>query len=346
MSEQRYRAGIIGLGFIGGADQVSGDALGQTVSGLDGTHYYGYANHQRVDLICGSSRDAGRRQRFEERAGVPTYADWTAMLDAEEFDIVSVATYAPQHAEMVIACAEKGVRAIYCEKPIATTVSDADRMVAACEKARSLLVINHQRRFNLGHRRLRQLVADGGLGELTSLSTEWSAGRLGNVGTHMFDAMQMVASLPAQAVSGFLDLVGKPDCRGPEFADPGGWGMIRFGEDLLGMVEASDYGFADGSITIIGTEGRAAIAGGSIALHFKNGDADDWPPDSDMSGMDRATSEIVDYLDGAGEFPYDVGEAVRTLEAIAAFHISHAGDGAWVQLPLAGGERHTLVNSG
>ena len=55
MSEQRYRAGIIGLGFIGGADQVSGDALGQSVSGLDGTHYYGYANHSRVDLVCGST---------------------------------------------------------------------------------------------------------------------------------------------------------------------------------------------------------------------------------------------------------------------------------------------------
>ncbi len=162
----------------------------------------------------------------------------------------------------------------------------------------------------------------------------------------MFDAMQMVTSRPAQAVSGFLDLVGKPDCRGPEFADPGGWGMIRFGNDLFGMVEASDYGFADGSITIIGTEGRAVIAGGSVAVRFSNGDAEDWPPDADMTGMDRATVEIVDHLDGTAEFPYHVGAAVRTLEAIAAFHISHAGDGAWVQLPLTGGERDTLVNSG
>jgi len=346
MSEPRYRSGIIGLGFIGGADQVSGDALGQTVSGLDGTHYYSHASHPRVDLICGSSRDAGRRHRFEERAGVHTYADWVAMLDAEQFDIVSVATYAPQHAEMVIACAEKGVRAILCEKPIATTVADADRMVAACEKTGSLLVINHQRRFNLGHRRLRQLIADGGLGTLTSLSTEWPGGRLGNVGTHMFDAMQMVISQPAQAVTGILDLAGKPDCRGPGFADPGGWGMIRFAGDLLGMVEASDYGFADGSMTIIGSEGRASIAGGSIALSFRNGTSENWPPDADMSGMDRIVCEIVDYLDGAGDFAYDVNEAVRTLEAIAAFHVSHARGGAWVQLPLAGDERTTIVNSG
>ena len=346
MSDRKYRAGIIGLGFIGGADQVSGDALGQDVVDLDGTHYYGYANHPNVELVCGSSRDEGRRRRFEERASVHTYESWRDMLDAESFDIISVATYAPQHGDIVVACAEKGVQAIYCEKPIAPTVSEADRMMAACERTGTLLVINHQRRFNLGHRRLRQLVADGGLGELSSMSTEWPAGRLGNVGTHMFDAMQMIASREAVAVTGVLDFAGKPDCRGPEFADPGGWGMIRFNGGLLGMVHASDYGFADGSITVIGTEGRARIVGGGVSIQFRGGETEQWPADSDMTGMDRATSEIVDHLDGKAEFPYDVREAVRTLEAIAAFHISHERGGAWVSLPLRSGERDTPVNSG
>ena len=143
MSDVAYRAGIIGLGFIGGADQVSGDALGQQVEDLDGTHFFAYANYPRIELVAGSSRDAGRRRRFEARAGVKTYSDWRVMLEEEQLDIVSVATNAPQHAEITISCAEKRVRAIYCEKPIATRVIDAERMVAACKKAGSLLVINH-----------------------------------------------------------------------------------------------------------------------------------------------------------------------------------------------------------
>ena len=49
-----YRAGIIGLGFIGGADQVSGDALGQQVSGLDGTHLEALAENPCVALVAGS----------------------------------------------------------------------------------------------------------------------------------------------------------------------------------------------------------------------------------------------------------------------------------------------------
>ena len=71
-----YRAGIIGLGFIGGADQVSGDALGQQVTELDGTHLFALQNHAEVELVAGSSRDEGRRGRFSERTGARTYANW------------------------------------------------------------------------------------------------------------------------------------------------------------------------------------------------------------------------------------------------------------------------------
>ena len=64
-----YRAGIIGLGFIGAGDQVSGDALGQQVEDLDGTHLEALANNPQVDVVAGSSRDQGRRDRFEKRSG-------------------------------------------------------------------------------------------------------------------------------------------------------------------------------------------------------------------------------------------------------------------------------------
>ena len=347
MSDAIYRAGIIGLGFIGGADQASGDALGQQVEGLDGTHLFAYANHSRIELAAGSSRDAGRRRRFEFRAGTRTYSDWSVMLKEEQLDIVSVATYAPQHAEITIACAEMGVPAIYCEKPIATRVVDAERMVAACRKAGSLLVINHQRRFQESHRRLRRFIADGGLGELTSASAQWPNGRLGNVGTHMIDALQMITSQRPEAVCGHLDLAGKPDCRGPEFVDPGGWGMIRFEGGLLGFVDAPDFGFVDGVNSVTGTEGRAMIGSSAVRVTLREGTSQEWPHNNSTgSGMDRAVAEIVEWLDGKGPFSYDAGEAVRTLEVIVGFHVSHARGGAWVRLPLEGEDRVSTVKSG
>ena len=97
-----YRAAIIGLGFIGGGDQWSGDQIGgQQVAALEnltGHHALALSAHPRIELVTGSSRDVGRRQRFGERYRIPMerlYDDWRAMLAAEKLDIVSVCTYTP-----------------------------------------------------------------------------------------------------------------------------------------------------------------------------------------------------------------------------------------------------------
>ncbi len=355
--ETRYRAAIVGLGFIGGADQVSGDALGQRVEDLDGTHVEALCNHDRIDLVAGSSRDGGRRERFHARYEVPVFADWREMLRAAApLDIVSIATYTPVHAEITQAAVEAGARAIYCEKPVAATVAEAEGMLSTCNKADALLVINHNLRFHPGYRVLRDRIAAGALGTLTSASLQWTSGRLGNVGTHMIDAVQMVTGLPVTAVSGTLDLSGKPDCRGAAFTDPGGWGLLRLGRDLpaadgapqgdlICTVDAADYGTAPLRHRFHGTEGYAICRNRDIEI-VRGDDREFLPDASPDSGMDRAVAEIVNWLDGWRPFSYDAREAVRTLEAIIAFHASHRAGGAWVELPLRGDDRDIILNSG
>lgn len=344
---KKYRAGIVGLGFIGAADQVSGDALGQRVEDLDGTHLVALQNHPQVEVVAGSSRDEGRRQRFAARSGARTYADWRQMLADEELDIVSVATYTPVHAEITLACVERGVKVVYCEKPVASRVTEGDTMLRACEAAGTLLVINHNRRFHADFRRLRDLVVAGGLGELTSAGVQWGSGRLGNVGTHMFDALYMLTGRRIEAVSGTLDLAGKPDCRGAAFSDPGGWGMLRLAGGLMATVDAADYGRMPPSITINGSEGRALAGMAEVRLEYWDGRHDAWPaPVGEKTSMDRAVDEIVAWLDRGEAFPYAAVEAVEVLEAIAAFHVSHGRGGAWVELPLVGEDREVEVRSG
>lgn len=346
MEKKTYRAGIVGLGFIGGGDQVSGDALGQKVEDLDGTHAEAYANSPRTELVCGSSRDAGRRERFEARTGVKTYADWREMLSTEQPDIVSVATYTPTHAEITEACVAHGAKAVFCEKPIASTAADAARMIEACEAADALLVINHNRRFTPSYRRLRDLASQGGLGELTSCTLQWGSGRLGNVGTHMIDALQMLTGRAVEAVTGVLDLSGRPDCRGEQFQDPGGWGLMRLSGDLMVTVDAADYGSVPVILGLNGTEGRAVTGRRGVDLTFADGRTDHWPAHERGTSMDLAVSEIVAWLDGTGTFPYQAREALRTLEAILGFHVSHDRGGTWVDLPLTGEERERELKSG
>ena len=347
LSDARYRGAIIGLGFIGGADQVSGDALGQRVEDLDGTHLHAMLNHPRVELVAGSSRDAGRRERFAARTKARTYADWREMLDREQLDIVSVAAYAPQHAEMTLECAQHGVRAIYCEKPMATKLADAERMLRACARSNSLLAINHNRRFQPNFRRLRDLVAAGDLGDLTSVSVAWGSGRLGNVGTHMFNAVTMLAGRRVEAVSATLDPARRPDCRGGEFQDPGGWGLLRLEGGLVALFDASDYGKIPAAIALNGTRGRAVTGAGDVLLEFWNGRTEHWPsPRGPESSMDRAMAEIVAWLDGTAVFPDAAEDSIHTLETIIACHASHRRNGAWISLPLSGADREIEVRSG
>lgn len=343
----KYRGAIVGLGFIGAADQVSGDALGQRVEDLDGTHLDAMLNHPQVELVSGSSRDAGRRKRFAERTSARTYADWREMLNGEQLDIVSIATYAPQHAEIAVACAERGVRAIYCEKPMATKLVDAERMLAACVRSGSLLAINHNRRFQPNFRRLRDFIAAGSLGDLTSISIAWGSGRLGNVGTHMFNAAALLVGQRVEAVSATLDSSRRPDCRGAQFQDCGGWGLLRFEGGLIGGFDAADYSRLPATIALNGALGRAIAGASGVKLEYWDGRSEEWPnPAGRETSMDRAMAEIVAWLDGAAEFADPAENSLHTLETIIACHASHRRQSAWTSLPLAGADREIEVRSG
>ena len=226
MSESQYRAALVGLGFVGAGDRIAGDEIGQNPDHLDGTHLSAISNHSRVSLVAGVDRQADRRERFTERTSAACLEDTADLLASDPPDIVCVATNSPSHAAITIACAEAGVKAVLCEKPIATRIVDAERMIAACNASGTILIINHNRRFNPNYRRLREFLAAGELGEVTSANLVWGKGRLGNVGTHLFDAVSMLSGQEIVAVAGTLDPAALPDCRGPEYRDPGGWGDV------------------------------------------------------------------------------------------------------------------------
>ncbi|MEX1233205.1 MAG: Gfo/Idh/MocA family oxidoreductase [Planctomycetaceae bacterium] len=345
MTEGDYRAGIVGLGFIGAGDQVSGDRLGQNVSDLDGFHLQALQNHPAIDVVAGSSRDDGRRERFAARTRANTYADWREMLTKEPLDVVSVATYAGPHADITVACAEAGVKAVYCEKPMATSVADCDRMIDACKTSGTLLVINHNRRFHPLYRRIAEFIKEGWLGDLITAHVNWGTGRLGNVGTHFFDALQMVTGRNVLEVSATLDLAGKPDCRGDEFRDHGGWGMFRMEGGLIALFEAPDYSKSPAYIGINAGEGQATIDGSGVSITWWNGKKETWTvPERNETSMDRAVAEIVDALQHGKPLYCDAGQSLRTLETIAACHISHERQSQFIKLPLTGDDRMRVLN--
>jgi len=343
-----YKAAVIGLGFIGAGDQVSGDALGQKVENLDGTHGPALAAHRQVDIVAGSSRDEGRRRRFAERLSVErTYADWREMLGTEELDIVSIATYSPWHAEVAIACAEAGVKAVICEKPITTIVSDADRVIEACQKHGTILAINHPRRWHPLWRAAREEILGGTIGQISHVHTYWPSGRMGNIGTHMFDAASFLLDSKPVAVSGVLDPFVPPDCRGAQFHDPGGWGMIRLENGVRVHVDAAAGIALPFGFKIYGSLGFIEMGKEDADIRMWNGQSRTISCEPDRpNSLEIGVDEVVRCLDGGGEVSPTGEKARDALEAIVAFHISHKNNGRWVPLPLEGEDRDIEVKIG
>ena len=344
-----FRAAVIGLGFIGAGDQVSGDAIGQKVSDLEGTHAHALAVHPKVQLVTGSSRDKGRRKRFEERMGIDkTYADWREMIATEKLDIVSIATNTPYHAEITIACAEGGVRAVFCEKPITTRLSDADRAISVCREQGTLLAVNHQRRWHPLWRTVGDEIRNGAIGDIYHVVVHWSSGRLGNVGTHWFDALGMLLGAEAQGVSGTLDQVVHPDCRGSEYCDPGGWGIVEFSGGIKAFIHGPQDAKLPLVLRIVGSLGQLTLRGNNASVELWSGDKRSLtaPDDDGPNAIELAVKDIVKCLETGGT-PADTGEdALAALEIIVGFHVSDHLRGQWVKLPICGVDRDLEVRIG
>lgn len=109
---------------------------------------------------------------MEERAAearrccgdVAVYPDLDALLAAEELDAVCIATSTSAHADNVEQCAAAGLQ-IFCEKPLALTLADCDRAIAAVERAGVKLMMGHVRQFDAGHVEAKRLIEAGAIGK-------------------------------------------------------------------------------------------------------------------------------------------------------------------------------------
>lgn len=102
--------------------------------------------------------------------GAKTYTDYHKLL-AERKDIDAVVVITPSflHAQVTIAAFEYGLP-VLCEKPMATTVQDANRMIEASRKSGKLLYIGFQKRLVPATAKMQQLAAAGEIGKIVFVS--------------------------------------------------------------------------------------------------------------------------------------------------------------------------------
>ena len=129
-------------------------------------HYAGYARDSRARVVAVCDLIEDKAKAFAAEHGIlKVYADAEKLCADDEVQAVSVCTPHPQHAPVTIAAAQAGKHVI-CEKPMAVTTADADRMIAACEVGGVKLAVIYQRRWWAAAQRLRRAIDEDRLGRL------------------------------------------------------------------------------------------------------------------------------------------------------------------------------------
>ncbi len=119
-----------------------------------------------VELVAVADvRKENARRAANEFGAQAYYSDYQDLLARGDLDFVDICTPEFLHAEQTEAAAAAGVH-VLCEKPMSSTVAEADRMISACKRANVKLMIAHSRRFTGRYRQIHAAIEKGGIGEV------------------------------------------------------------------------------------------------------------------------------------------------------------------------------------
>ena len=219
-------------------------------------HARAMASLEEYELVAVCDIRKEVAEAIADELGCEVYTDYDAMLAEVRPDVVAIATPTYLHAEMAFKAIEAGVRGIYCEKPMATNLADARKMVELCRERGIALAVNHQRRLSAVHYKMRRLLEEGAIGEVYLIRGS-CGGDVMSDGTHTIDTILHLAGDPeVRWVFGqiYREEPRPGEGRSMGFHPSGGW---RFGH----MIE-------NGAMAVfeLGNGWRAEIFTGGMSL--------------------------------------------------------------------------------
>ncbi|MEM3715325.1 MAG: Gfo/Idh/MocA family oxidoreductase [Nitrososphaeria archaeon] len=216
------------------------------------------------------------RQLSEKVGGAHCYQTLSEALKNEEIEAVFITTPTFTHCPLTIEAAESGVN-IFCEKPMALNLEEADKMISAARKNNVKLQIGFMRRFDPEIKKARSLILEGAIGRpvlvksLTrgpGLPPKWALdpktgiGMIAEVSSHDFDAVRWLIGSEPKTVYSEADALITPSLKKEyETYHDVYVSIIRFENNSMGIVDGGcpvGYGY-DARIEILGTEGLITV---------------------------------------------------------------------------------------
>jgi len=314
-SQRPVGVGIIGLGWWSG---VLADSMKDIPA---------------IRLSAAFSRSRGKTTAFARRYLCHGAASLDELLSLPQLEAVLITTPNGAHREIAEAAARAG-KHVFVEKPIANTIDDGHRIIAACANAGVVLSVGHSYRRHAGLRRLRELIESDAIGRVSlaeavfskdhglALSdtrdwrfrrSEMPGGCLMQIGIHQIDDLLYLMG-GVEEISGMMArLETQADI------DDVAAVLLRFGCGALGVVSA-DYVTADRfALTLYGTKAAAQFdLHAGLAIRPRGATA--WQPLA-VTPNDYVRAELEEFADciRLGTRP-----EVGGREALVALAVVHA----------------------
>ncbi len=209
---------------------------------------------------------------------VPVYTDYRKMLDEQAPDLVAVATESGYHPQIAIDCIRHGCNVII-EKPVALSMADARRIIAARDEMGVVVSVSQQNRFNKPVQLLRQQLDAGALGRLfhATLQMHWTrneayynvpswrgtyamdGGALMNQCIHGIDLLRWTMGGEPTQVMAYTDNLNHPYIEAEDI----GLALFQFKNGGYGVLEGSvnTFGDNDETLSVYGETGTIRIGG-------------------------------------------------------------------------------------
>jgi predicted dehydrogenase len=303
-----FRVGIIGCGRM--ANTIEDEQIARRKQRpyrgglvLPYSHAAGYAAIEETEVVAACDIDAGRLNAFAERWNVSAcYTDYREMIEAENLDIVSVATRPQQHAEQMIFAADAGIKGVYAEKPLCMTLEETDAIREAFERNGTHLEYGPIYRHWSAYQQARTIAESGELGAVKSvLAFEGKA-----LEGHFIDLLLYLLGDPEPvSIAGMLSelrpVAGEP--AGMKFDDtPLLWAVIKFDNDTTAYVAR----------TGVGREAELVCADGVIRIENDGDAVQVRRRDAASEALDSVPVEPMEPQSGTVHIIRDLVNAIQT----------------------------------
>ena len=284
----------------------------------------------KLRFVHGVTQELDATRDFAKEKGFRLSATLDEALRDPEVQAIVLATPHSLHCEQIVQVAAAG-KPVFCEKPLSLTRADAERAVAACQKAGVPLGVGQNKRFWPSCVELRRVIASGALGQILhveghysnehsskffapwrDLPTETPGAGMTGTGIHILDAFANAAGPAERITAQFICHRTGADPRDTVSA------LFKFKNGIsgfLGAVRASPLYFR---VHVFGDEGSVeALDETRTIIRLKGGKTKvkDFPKiDSVLAEMDA----FADAVAGVAPYPITPAEMIDTIASFEA----------------------------